>query len=476
MPIVPVPKGCAAVTPQRKKPLRSEFKRRAVRLLMQGMAVGALSGAIGGGVWYALDSDVQTPPASPAPPAASAPQLVDREMIYARALTAGERALAQKFFGNALDVSKAQIQVFRQADDNAPTFVDAGETAKIRINGARYASSDYSAEGNVFLFGALVHEFTRLWQNQNTQTWRAGNNKDYAYALRSDLSFADYGPYQQAAIMEDYARRFFHSAHQSNWMAQVYGPDNCSADDFLIRVVESQFPAARAAREEQEKTYMRGPTPAEAAVIYGIFGSEVSTKDVRLYNMPRSCGASQIASVNSPRDMFFWSAQYHSDNFAQDKKSDNLGNFLHEATHIWQKQNGYRHTDWQQKNSDTMYHYPLDLKKWRFADYGVEQQAAIIDDYARAFLHAEKTTKWLPATYRDTDQARDILRRLVEARFPKAAETRLYFEKHGVLPAAAPAAAPRIAEQPPAQPENGGCVKAVANPRLGVTIMTITCG
>lgn len=468
---------------KRKASLQEEFKHRARRRLAGSVAAIAILAGGAGGLWYASQSGhtpADMPPAAVnvpvSPPAETAPPASEAEAPkYSRALTAAERDLAQKLFGDTLDVSQVRINVFEKVNDSVPTFVEAGSKNSIRVNGERFASNDYSREDNAFLFGALAHELTRLWQNQNAQTWRHGNNNEYAYALHSDLVFADYGPLQQAAIMEDYARRFFHKAYQSNWMARTYGENNCSADDFLMRVVESQFPAARAAREQLDKSYIRAPTQAEAATIYGIFGSEITTQQVQVHNAPRSCGPGQIASVNSPRDMFFWSARYHSHDFAQDKKSDNLGNFLHEATHIWQKQNNYRYTNWQQKNSRSMYDYPLDLRKWRFDDYGVEQQAAIIDDYARAFLHAEKTTKWLTRNYHDTDQARDILRRLVEARFPKAAETRMYFEKHGVLPDA-PAATPVTAQLPVQKlDENDSCKKVVIT-RPGMTVTTITCG
>lgn len=416
-----------------KSHLQEQFRRQsrrkvAARVLAAALMLGAGTGAL----WYGLSEDDK-------PRAPAVPVVVPQEPpLYTRALTEGEAALAHKFFGDALDVSAVRIQVFKTRNDNAPTFVMPGDKENIRIHGEHYASPDYSREQNAFLFGAIVHEFTRLWQHQAGKEWRHADNTDYGYALHSSLAFGHYGAYQQASIMEDYARRFFHETYQSNWMAREYGADNCSADDFLIRVVENQFPAARQARARQQAEYMRGPTEAEARVMRGIFGSEIEVKDVRIHAEPRSCGPRQIASVNSPRDMFFWSASYHSHDFARDKKSDNLGNFLHEATHIWQKQNDYKHTNWQQPNAWKMYNYPIDLRKWRFEDYGVEQQAAIIDDYARAYLHSESTAKWLPNTYDDSRHNRELVRHLVETRFPEARKTRVYFEKNGVLPMPAP--------------------------------------
>ncbi len=466
---------------KRKTSLQEEFKHRARRRLAGSVAAIAILAGGAGGVWYASQSGhmpADMPPAPVnvpvSPPAETAPPASEAEAPkYSRALTAGEREIAQKLFGDALDVSQVRIDVFEKVNDSVPTFVEAESKNTIRVNGERFASNDYSREDNAFLFGALAHEMTRLWQNQNAQTWRHANNSEYAYALHSQLAFADYGPMQQAAIMEDYARRFFHKAYQSNWMARTYGENNCSADDFLMRVVENQFPAARQTRQMLDAGYIRPPTANEAAVAYGIFGDEISMTGVRVHNVPRSCGPSRIASVDSPRDMFFWSASYHSADFARDTKSDNLGNFLHEAVHIWQKQNGYRSTNWQQKDSDKMYHYLLNLRKWTFDHYGTEQQAAIIDDYARAFLHVDKSTKWLPAQYQDNAESRDILRRLVEARFPRAADTRLYFEKHGVLPPAQP----KVAAQPPAQKLPGDpCIRTERRSAPGVSVTTITCG
>lgn len=458
---------------QRSSPLKSEFQRRARRVLLAQVAAAALIlGGGAGALWYGLSQEGET--AAPTPPVQN--NIPQEQPLYVRALTDGEKALAKKFFGEALDVSSVNIQVFATQNDNAPTYVMPGERSNIRVHGARYAVPDYSRTDNAFLFGAIVHEFTRLWQNQAGKNWQHAKNTDYAYVLHSELSFGHYGPYQQAAIMEDYARRFFHETHQSNWMARQYGPNNCSADDFLMRVVENKFPAARQSREALEATYMRGPTVAETAVIYGIFGKEIDVGDMRVHASPRSCGWSQIASVNSPRDMFFWSAAYHSNDFAKDERSDSLGNFLHEATHIWQKQNDYRHTNWRQPNAWKMYHYPIDLKKWRFEDYGVEQQAAIIDDYARAYLHKESTSKWLPGTYADSRHNRELVRYLVETRFPEAAKTRAYFEKNGVLPTPSQPQ-PKIAEIPDKpEAQASGCSAQSEVKAGGVKIVTIRCG
>lgn len=471
------------MTHKSPSPRQTEFKRRATRFLMEGVAFAALGGALGLAGWYTVGGGHESSPdaanddtraqrtTQPVPPSADVP-------ISSRGLTTGEVALAQKFFGTALDTSNIRIDVFAKENKNAATFVAPGEKNVIRVYGARYADSDYSRTTVPFLFGALVHEFTRLSQNQNAETWRVGNNySDYAYPLRSDLKFTDYGPFQQAAIMEDYARRFFHAGQQSNWMARTYGADNCSADDFLARVVENHFPAARAARAEADKAQMRGLTKDEAAIMHGIFGDDVSTADVRVHSPPRAC-SDRVASVHSVRDMFFWSAQHHSSDYTREQRPANFGTFMHEATHIWQFQKGFSHTHSHGQAAWKTYRYPLDLNKWRFDDYGVEQQASIIQDYSLAFLRPEKTTYWLPGTYRDTDQARDILRRLVEARFPKAAETRQYFERHGVLPPA-PEAQPKVATpQPqPVQKQTGGnCTRTDSRPMPGVTVTTIICG
>ena len=471
------------MTHKSPSPRQSEFKRRATRVLLEGVAFAALGGALGLVGWYTVGGggDASSPsaanddPARRTPPPEKPP--VVEAPLYSRGLTTGEVALAQKFFGTALDTSNIRIDVFAKEDRNAATYVAAGEKNVIRVNGERYADRDYSQTTIPFLFGALVHEFTRLSQNQNPETWRyGGNHRDYAYPLRSDLTFTDYGPFQQAAIMEDYARRFFHAGQQSNWMERSYGANNCSADDFLARVVENHFPAARAARAEADKAQMRGLTKDEAAIMHGIFGDDVSTRDVRVHNSPRGC-TDRIASVHSVRDMFFWSAQHHSADYTREPRPANFGTFMHEATHIWQFQHGFRHTHASDQSAWKTYRYPLDLRKWRFDDYGVEQQASIIQDYSLAFLRPEKTTQWLRGVYGDTDQAQDILRRLVEARFPKAAETRLYFEKHGVLPSA-PEAAPQTATvQPPAQKQAGdNCTRAENRPMPGVTVTVITCG
>jgi len=197
-------------------------------------------------------------------------------------------------------------------------------------------------------------------------------------------------------------------------------------------VVETQFPAARASREKLDAGYIRVPTAVEKAMAYGIFGAEISMDTVRVHQPPRSC-VSMLASVNSPRDIFFWGATQHSHDYARDANPYRTGTYAHEATHIWQRQNSHKFTNL--RLSFKLYHYPLDLRKWSFNDYGIEQQASIIGDYTQIFLHGgTRPTKWLHATGADTPAGREKLKKLVEDRFPQARNTRLYFEQHGHLP------------------------------------------
>lgn len=99
----------------------------------------------------------------------------------------------------------------------------------------------------------------------------------------------------------------------------------------------------------------------------------------------------------------------------------NFGTFMHEMTHIWQRTSitaafirTFRRT--------RKYDYKL-TKQSRFSFFGVEQQASIMEDYARRFLYPPGD---VPAAHIDTSPENDaLLQRVVERKFPAARKARL---------------------------------------------------
>ena len=108
---------------------------------------------------------------------------------------------------------------------------------------AGYHSADYAKDPNVTNFGIFAHEMTHLWQYQKVGVKNMPMCNVYYYQLDNSHGFFDYCVEQQAAIIEDYARRFLHPAHRS---ARLY---NTPANDILLQnVVEAVFPQARESR------------------------------------------------------------------------------------------------------------------------------------------------------------------------------------------------------------------------------------
>lgn len=180
----------------------------------------------------------------------------------ARRITAGEVQLAAKLFGTALDVSQLKFQFFREPADNRVSGIPPGSTDTINIYGKDIAARDYSREG-AENFGTFVHELTHVWQNQTndrfTSSYVPEGNK-YLYPLEAKYKFTDYGTEQQAAMVEDYARRFLHPSKSFTWLGQVYDDPESKAA-MLMKTVETQFPAAKQLRLNYERSRTYGGTP-----------------------------------------------------------------------------------------------------------------------------------------------------------------------------------------------------------------------
>lgn len=354
--------------------------------------------------------------------------ILNTEIPQSRALTANEREMLTNIFRSELNTTNIRIQYYQSTHSQFASNVLPDDPHNIRIYGGRHYSPDYSQDENAFRYGLFVYEATRLAQNQNPR-WRYSSEAGDEYTLyNSAPPFQQYGPFEQAAMMEDYARRFLHFSRSGRQLTETYGEENCRADSALYRTVERQFPHLTEQRWAPQHVTTRELTQNERRFAEGIFGTAVDLEPVRIHLQNRDCSVWK-ATVDSPRDIHFWGRNDFSGDYAAETYNDHFGAYIHEITHIWQRQSNYQHTNRLFVNEPDPYEYPIDITKWRFEDYGVEQQASIIEDYSRIFLHSEHHAR----RYRNTEQ-REQLRMLVENRFPAARQTRLHYEQNGALP------------------------------------------
>lgn len=186
----------------------------------------------------------------------------------------------------------------------------------------------------------------------------------------------------------------------------------------------------------------RGLTEGEKRLARSIFGDEINLSGVQLRFVPDTDGRGGATTYSGTRIDFRGPEQTSSD-FSHEESVLNFGIFMHEMTHIWQFQQADRYTP-NLRHHEYLYH--LETKS-KFTDYSVEQQAAVIEDYAGWFLHPEHKMRWLPQIYYggggELDK-QDLLMKVVEDQFPAARKARLdYQARHAVsVSAAAPRPSP----------------------------------
>ncbi len=402
--------------------------------LQKGLTAIFLAATMGIGALVLLDSTPEQDN-TPAPPPVTQPVVtaapdgtyVVKGAYASRGLTQGETQLTQKLFGNRIDTTKVKLQFFENGPPKLVSDVAKGDTTNILIYGRKNASDDYSRDqaGN---FGTFVYEMTHIWQNQTEGAYTRGNPENSGYPLSSRWGFSDYGAIQQSQIMEDYARRFLHPDRRSAWLPNEYGSDRSDTDPFLKALVENQFPEAQQARVDSAGIAVRGLTASEAVLLKGIFGGQINTGAIRL-NLDPQGYSDIVGSVSSPDAADFWGPKNHSQEYTREDNGDLFGTFVHELTHNWQKQNDYRYTNYRFVPKDDKYLYPLDAK-YKFTDYGTEQQAAMIEDYARRFLHPSKSFTYLRKEYNDPESKASLLAWMVESQFPQARQLRENYERN----------------------------------------------
>jgi hypothetical protein len=172
-------------------------------------------------------------------------------------------------------------------------------------------------------------------------------------------------------------------------------------------------------------------TKNEIAFVQSIFGDEVNTAIVRknFYakhpdNTPED-SKETIADVNDTKNIKFYGTEYRSSDYSREG-TINYGTFIHEITHIWQRQKIPGLTLLFMSCHD--YDYTLDAGS-RFNDFCIEQQGALIEDYALRFLHSSHASFRI----KNTPENDALLQKVVEAQFPEARKTRLGLEKQEQL-------------------------------------------
>jgi hypothetical protein len=168
-------------------------------------------------------------------------------------------------------------------------------------------------------------------------------------------------------------------------------------------------------------------TEGEIALVKSVFGDSLSEGDlrrVRKYLIPEKLPDHPRTSAyaHGPRRIDFYTARYHEEDYSRPKSSFNLGLFLHEMTHLWQAQRQTPFT-WQYLTRPRVYPYTL-TENSKLTKFGTEQQAAIVEDYARRFLlrAPEYARNAQNGNSLETDR---LLQKVVEEQFPQAKKTRL---------------------------------------------------
>lgn len=157
-------------------------------------------------------------------------------------------------------------------------------------------------------------------------------------------------------------------------------------------------------------------TAGETQVVESIFGDQLDASKIRKHFKEENHFTHVLKDkrgvVPPPfSHIDFFGRENWSADFSREDKND-FGFFLHEVTHTWQGQN----LKFSMKNPG-VYDYAIPDTLAKFSDFGTEQQADIIEDYAKRWIHAEGVKE--ARTAQDT-----LLMKVVERQFPRAAYTR----------------------------------------------------
>ena len=184
-------------------------------------------------------------------------------------------------------------------------------------------------------------------------------------------------------------------------------------------------------KEEREAYNAQYPgvhlTDDEKTFTQSIFGKEIPQKNLERLTkhfLPKKKGTAGSVPGGETRRIDFYGEGYHEADYAQTQDAFNYGLFIHEMTHIWQHKHQLRSRDLVHRYKK-IYDYEL-TEKSRFKKFGAEQQAAIIEDYARRFLFPH--FKAVSRRIENTPENDALLKQVVEKKFPAARQTRLALE------------------------------------------------
>jgi len=169
-------------------------------------------------------------------------------------------------------------------------------------------------------------------------------------------------------------------------------------------------------------------TDGEKELAKRIFGKQLHTSVIRKSFTPdikRKGDITTYAQAFGMRHIKFYGS-IPSQNFAATKNKDHLGTFVHELVHVWQAQHYPRFILQRRTLRPRDKGYVYDLKPGaRFYDFGLEQQASLVQDYIRSAFNARNgQTRFTPSHAHGTTQPIDILIDVVERQFPKARSLR----------------------------------------------------
>jgi len=377
-----------------------------------------------------------------------------------RGLTHSEEQLVQKITSRDIDTDNIEVLTY----DRLPAFVNQSDYWRsnnkyIIVSSAEYQDDFYTSQRDSFVhFAGLISLMT---QNRTVSAWEGADPSEgdngFEYRFQPGKNFVEYTVMQRSQILQDYMHNFAHPASRTNPMnayvdylnrraqnrgAEYTRPDSLSREQkAFIEMVEAEFPNLRDFRMDH-MIEARPIHQNERAMAEMIFGDELDTSEMWFhmdpYTIQNNDGTHTAGMVYSPVDIIFFLRSNHADDYSRVEDANVINTLYHELTHNWQRQTDNQYTNEGFVNRGGKYQYPLDPDRWSFGDYGTEQQAAIIGDYASLFLHHGRCPDRLPSSLNgQEDNKADVeeaIKRLVESRFPRARETRLFFETNGHLP------------------------------------------
>lgn len=182
-------------------------------------------------------------------------------------------------------------------------------------------------------------------------------------------------------------------------------------------------------------------TPGEVALVESIFGKKMRTSHVLKYFADTDMFPNaDLALTDSKGRIRFNGSKNFSVDYSNADTSQNFNTFVHEMTHVWQFQHKIRNY-FRFKKYPPKYDYYLNANS-RFKDFGIEQQATIIGDYAVQFLYPKRSDTLHNGYYKPSHntnyQSLALLQKVVEDKFSEARKTRLAFESQKKTVSVAP--------------------------------------